>query len=235
MGKNSWECFIESVLLYKDFRLYNKIYINTVFGPRSVSLGPRPPHRLGKVRGCRRGRGVVEQRAALTVEPDPVAQVRVGEAVPAAMTSHKWRNLGRGVSASRGQCCVRVSGGRVVPVGLGGHTGFLLVLGLGGDEVTDPQQTGPHAVVVRVLVLARAGLIPGHDVIIRLQELDHTLQDFCLLHLRVLQFLNWKKKNTIPDELNRPLHFTLTRRTDTSHQGAQHPYLVSGALQHQKS
>lgn len=188
--QNSWECFIESVLLCKDFRLYNKIYINTVFGPRSVSLGPRPPHRLGKVRGCRRGRGVVEQRAALTVEPDPVAQVRVGEPVPAAMTSHKWRNLGRGVSASRGQCCVRVSGGRVVPVGLGGHTGFLRVLGLGGDEVTDPQQTGPHAVVVRVLVLARAGLIPGHDVIIRLQELDHTLQDFCLLHLRVLQFLN---------------------------------------------
>lgn len=155
-----------------------------------MSLGPRPPHWLGKVRGCRRGRGVVEQRAALTVEPDPVAQVRVGEPVPAAMTSHKWRNLGRGVSASRGQCCVRVSGGRVVPVGLGGHTGFLRVLGLGGDEVTDPQQTGPHAVVVRVLVLARAGLTPGHDVIIRLQELDHTLQDFCLLHLRVLQFLN---------------------------------------------
>lgn len=129
---------------------------------------------------------------------DPVLAVMVGQMLR--------RQSSRVTGRSGHQCPVDVPGRGRVRLGLGKRKrsldcipiGFLLALA--GYEVADPQQTGPHAVMVVVLAGTVRSLLPGQDplrgpvtllhLLVCLQEMDHTLQNLCLLHLRVLQFLN---------------------------------------------
>lgn len=95
---------------------------------------------------------------------------------------------------------LRIQGGRLNPVdasrrGRGSMSPSLTWPGaVAGHEAADPEQTGPHAVLVVLLAGAGCSLLPGHrtlpllptDLLLRLQELNDALQDLCLLYFWVL-------------------------------------------------
>ena len=166
--------------------------------PKCLLLRPGPPHRISDVRArCVGGKRL----PALAVE---AAEVRMRASMLVMMAGHK-RSQGRRITSGY-QC--RVDGfrwGRVCLL-LGERkrsltcisAGFLCLLALRGYEVADPEQAGPHAVMVVVLA-GTAGLVLGHDSILILlcpQEVDHALQNLCLLHLWILQFLNQENHST---------------------------------------
>lgn len=78
------------------------------------------------------------------------------------------------------------------------------LLALAGYEVADPHQTGPHAFMVVVLAGTRMSQLPARDsvpgpvsplhLVLCPQEVDHTVQDLCLLHLWILQILDKREK-----------------------------------------
>lgn len=66
------------------------------------------------------------------------------------------------------------------------------LLVLAGDEASDPQQAGPHAILVAVLTVRGRVLLPRHGPLVALlglEEVDHALQDLCLSHLWILHVL----------------------------------------------
>lgn len=60
-----------------------------------------------------------------------------------------------------------------------------------GDEAGDLQQTGPHPIPVVLLMVTGGPLTPGlgPPLHVRPQELNHTLENLCFLHLRVFKLL----------------------------------------------
>lgn len=79
---------------------------------------------------------------------------------------------------------------------LGSRTGGAALhqlLVLAGDEASDPQHAGPHAIMVAVLTIRGWVLLPRDwtlESLLGLEEVDHTLQDLSLSHLWVLHVLN---------------------------------------------
>lgn len=66
------------------------------------------------------------------------------------------------------------------------------LLVMAGDEASDPQQAGPHAIMVAVLTVRGWVLFPRHcplESLLGLEEVDHTLQDLSFAHLWILHVL----------------------------------------------
>lgn len=111
-------------------------------------LGPGSPQRIRDVCGSCCGR---EQLPGATVEVSVLGEVRVRGPVMVRQTSshrsgHRWSvDVSRGRRARLGHRERRKRSLDRIPIGIIG------LLAPTGDEVADPQQTGPHAVVVAVL------------------------------------------------------------------------------------
>lgn len=157
----------------------------------------------------RAGCGGGEQLPGVPVEAIPLGEVRVVRDPALAVVVLVVVGL---VVLRRHRALCRVSGRCWrVRLGLGkrerSRSGMLLgaiqLFALVGYEVADPQQTRPHAVMEAVLAGDIRPLPPGRGpgtllvlFLPCLQELDHTLQDLCLLHFWIFQFLKRRELRT---------------------------------------